>query len=166
MGTEDPAPAAARAAATTELERELSLLFRSARHVSARMAARIHPELDAPGYGLLVAILEAQPSQHGSEEAGGVRAVELAGRTRLHKSTLSRSLGDLERLGLVARVRDPLDARARLVTLTERGRTAVEDSREARRQEMLRRLDSWDAEDLSQLAALLGRLSASLSADD
>lgn len=162
MRTEDPGPAAARAAATTELERELSLLFRRARHLSDRLAARIHPELDAPGYGLMVAVLEAE-SNH---ERSGVRAVDLANRTRLHKSTLSRSLADLERLGLVTRVRDPQDARARLVTLTERGRSAVEDSRAARRREMLRRLGEWDAGDLSQLAALLGRLSGSLSDDE
>lgn len=157
MDTEDPARSTARAAATTELERELSLLFRRARQLSAHLAARIHPELDAPGYGLLVAILDADP------ERAGVRAVDLATKTRLHKSTLSRAIGDLERLGLVARVRDPQDARARLVTLTDRGRTAVEESQAARRQEMQARLAEWDAEDLSHLAELLRRLGASLS---
>lgn len=159
MGIEGPEPATVRAEATTELERELSLLFRSTRHLSERMAARIHPDLDAPGYGLLVTILDADP------DGAGVRAVDLASRIRLHKSTLSRSIGDLEHLGLVARVRDPQDARARLVRLTERGRAAVEDTRAARSQEILHRLDHWDAADLSQLAVLLGRLSSSLSAD-
>lgn len=141
-----------------ELERELSLLFRGTRRLSEKLAARIHPELDAPGYGLLITILDCDP------EHNGVRAVDLAARTRLHKSTLSRALGELERLGLLTRVRDPHDARARLVTLTQHGRDAVEESRTARRQEMLARLAEWDPADLSQLATLLGRLGSALSA--
>lgn len=163
MGTGDPDPEAVRAAATQELERELSLLFRGARRMSEKLAARIHPELDAPGYGLLVTILDAD-TQHADLEHRGVRAVDLAARTRLHKSTLSRSLGELERLGLLTRVRDPHDARARLVTLTQHGRDAVEESRLARRQEMLGRLAEWDPADLSQLATLLRRLSSALTA--
>jgi DNA-binding MarR family transcriptional regulator len=148
-----------RAAAMSDLEREISLLFRGARSLSERMAATIHPDLDAPGYGLLLTILDMDP------EAEGVRAVDLAARTRLHKSTLSRSLADLEALGLLARVRDPHDARARLVTLTDRGRTAVAESRQGRREQMSVRLAEWDADDLLRLAELLGRLTRSLNVE-
>lgn len=141
----------------TALEREISIFFRSARSLSERIAAHIHPDLDAPGYALLVTILELDADNQ------GVRAVDVANRTKLHKSTLSRSIADLERLGLIARVRDPLDARARLVTLTERGRTAVEKSRLGRSELMLNRLAEWDTSDLAQLASLLQRFSRALS---
>ena len=135
------------------------MLFRSARSMSERIATHIHPDLDAPGYALLVTILELD------SDGQGVRAVDVANRTTLHKSTLSRAIADLERLGLVARVRDPQDARARLVTLTERGRTAVEKSRLGRSKLMLDRLAGWDTDDLSQLATLLRRFSRALSPD-
>ncbi|QDP98789.1 MarR family transcriptional regulator [Microlunatus elymi] len=124
------------------------------------MAGQIHPELDAAGYALLITILELDP------DGQGVRAVDLAGKTRLHKSTLSRSLAVLEGLGLLARVRDPQDARARLVTLTDQGRTAVRESRSGRSELMLQRLAEWDDADLSQLAELLGRLSRALTVDN
>lgn len=148
-----------RTEAMSELEVQISLLFRRARTLSERMAGQIHPDLDAPGYGLLVTILDLDPA------GDGVRAVDLAGRTRLHKSTLSRTLADLESLGLVTRVRDPHDARARLVTLTERGRTAVADSRRGRRALMADRLSGWQADELLTLADLLGRLTRSLYID-
>ena len=140
-----------------DLEREISLFFRSARSLSERIASHIHPDLDSPGYALLATILELDP------DGQGVRAVDVAIRTNLHKSTLSRSIADLERLGLIARVRDPQDARARLVTLTERGRTAVEKSRVGRRELMLSRLESWEPDDLAQLATLLRRFSRALT---
>lgn len=142
-----------------DLEREISMFFRSARSLSDRIASRIHPDLDAPGYALLATILDLDP------DGEGVRAVDVANRTKLHKSTLSRAIADLERLGLIARVRDPQDARARLVTLTERGRTAVEQSRVGRSDMMLRRLAEWDTADLTQLATLLQRFSRALSPD-
>lgn len=148
-----------RAAAMADLEREISLFFRSARSLSDRIAARIHPDLDAPGYALLATILDLDPDDE------GVRAVDVANRTKLHKSTLSRAIADLERLGLIARVRDPQDARARLVTLTERGRTAVERSRVGRSELMLRRLAEWDTADLTRLATLLQRFSRALTPD-
>jgi DNA-binding MarR family transcriptional regulator len=142
-----------------DLEREISIFFRSARSLSDRIAAHIHPDLDAPGYALLATIVDLDPDDQ------GVRAVDVASRTNLHKSTLSRSIADLERLGLIARVRDPHDARARLVTLTARGRTAVERSRVGRRELMLRRLEEWDSTDLTQLASLLQRFSQALTPD-
>jgi DNA-binding MarR family transcriptional regulator len=157
VGTDQPQADDRRAAAMRDLEREISLLFRRSRGLSTRMAEQIHPDLDAPGYALLLVILELDP------DGNGVRAAGLTERTHLHKSTLSRSLGYLEELGLLERVRDPADARARLVTLTGRGRVAVQRSREARSELMLQRLTRWDADELSQLADLLGRFSRSLS---
>lgn len=141
----------------TSLEREVSIFFRSARSLSERIATLIHPDLDAAGYALMITILELDP------DGRGVHAVDVVNRTQLHKSTMSRAIADLERLGLIARVRDPHDARARLVTLTERGRSAVERSRGGRNELMLKRLAEWDTEDLAQLATLLQRFSRALT---
>jgi DNA-binding MarR family transcriptional regulator len=56
----------------------------------------------------------------------------LAERLEVTQQAASKAVADLERRGYVSRVRDPSDARVRLVALTERGRAAVEGAREHR----------------------------------
>jgi DNA-binding MarR family transcriptional regulator len=55
----------------------------------------------------------------------GSRPGELAEAAQVSKQTLGSILDQLERAGYVARVPDPTDGRARLVTMTERGRELV-----------------------------------------
>jgi len=55
----------------------------------------------------------------------GSRPGELAEAAQLSKQTLGSILDQLERAGYVARTPDPADGRARLVTITERGRELV-----------------------------------------
>ena len=57
---------------------------------------------------------------------GGSRPGELAEATQLSKQTLGSILDQLERAGYVERVPDPSDGRARLVTITPKGRELVE----------------------------------------
>jgi DNA-binding MarR family transcriptional regulator len=52
---------------------------------------------------------------------------ELAERLGVTKQAVSQALDDLEQLGIVERVADPADARARLVRFTERGRAGLLD---------------------------------------
>jgi DNA-binding MarR family transcriptional regulator len=56
----------------------------------------------------------------------------LAERLDVTQQAASKSVADLERRGYVSRVRDPADARVRLVALTKRGHGAVERAREHR----------------------------------
>jgi len=56
--------------------------------------------------------------QHGSQRLG-----EVADRTSMEASTLSRLIGQMQAKGLVSRVRSGADARAVAVSLTARGRT-------------------------------------------
>ena len=55
-------------------------------------------------------------------EEDGLRMGELAARARLSKQTMTTLVRLLERHGLVARERDPVDGRAFLVSLTDRSR--------------------------------------------
>ena len=55
----------------------------------------------------------------------GSRPGELAEAAQLSKQTLGSILDQLERAGYVARIPDPADGRARLVTVTDRGRELV-----------------------------------------
>ncbi len=56
----------------------------------------------------------------------GSRPGELAEATQLSKQTLGSILDQLEGAGYVVRVPDPSDGRARLVTITSKGRELVE----------------------------------------
>ena len=146
---QDRAAAEGRAA----VERELSRLFRRARASSARLASEVHPDLDAAGYAVLVTVVDL-----GARQPDGVRASEVAAAVGLHKSTMSRNIADLERLGLVERVPDPTDARARLLRLTDAGSEAVERSRTGRRRRLAAQMEGWSAADVRQLGTLLQRL--------
>ena len=57
---------------------------------------------------------------------GGSRLAELAEAAQVSKQTLGSIVDQLERAGYVHRVPDPHDARARLVTVTAKGRELVE----------------------------------------
>ena len=55
----------------------------------------------------------------------GMRPTDLANRMRVTKQALNYLLRDLERLGYLELQSDPADRRARLIRLTERGRSLV-----------------------------------------
>src|SRR5438067_8132642 len=61
----------------------------------------------------------------------GVRPSELAARLRVSKQALNHLLGQLERLGYLAREADPADLRSKRVALTPRGTSAIRVIREA-----------------------------------
>jgi DNA-binding MarR family transcriptional regulator len=63
---------------------------------------------------------------------GPVTIGALAERLEVTQQAASKSVADLERRGYVARVRDPADARIRLVALTERGQAAIGGARRHR----------------------------------
>ena len=47
--------------AYVELEREIGLLLRRSRAISARLARELHPDLDGAAYGLLALLQDAGP---------------------------------------------------------------------------------------------------------
>ncbi len=59
---------------------------------------------------------------------GGSRLAELAESAQVSKQTVGSIVDQLERAGYVRRIPDPRDARARLVTMTAKGRELVEIS--------------------------------------
>jgi DNA-binding MarR family transcriptional regulator len=140
-----------------ELEVELTRLLRRARSAQQRTAAQVHPDLDSAGYAVLVTVREL------AQSSGGARGGEVSDALGLHKSTTSRNLTTLEALGLVERIPDPQDARARQVRLTAEGADALERSFAGRRERLRTRLESWDQSDIATLAGLLRRLNDSAS---
>ena len=57
--------------------------------------------------------------------AEGIRLVDLADRAGLTKQAMAELVGELERLGYLARTPDPADGRAKIIRFTERGWSAV-----------------------------------------
>ena len=56
---------------------------------------------------------------------GGLHASELADRLKVSRQAVAQGVAALERHGYVTRVPDPVDARARLIELTPRGRQVL-----------------------------------------
>jgi DNA-binding MarR family transcriptional regulator len=137
------------------IEQELSALFRRSRSASLRLARRVHPEMDAAGYALISQI-------EGTGDGAGVRASDVAQVLGLDKSTVSRGITQLENLGLIERVGDPDDGRARLLRLTTTGAERFEAMRTQRQTEFRAILDRWNPADLADLGRLLGRLNTDL----
>jgi DNA-binding MarR family transcriptional regulator len=57
--------------------------------------------------------------------AGGLHASDLAERLKVSRQAVAQAITALERHGYVTRVADPIDARARLIELTPRGRQTL-----------------------------------------
>ncbi|MGW4481512.1 MarR family winged helix-turn-helix transcriptional regulator [Rhodococcus triatomae] len=137
-----------------ELEAQLVDMWRRGSISTRESAHAIDPKLDPACYPLLILL------------ARSVDAVPMATLVQdlgVEKSTLTRQIDAVTRLGLVRRRRNPADARAKLVELTQGGRTRVSEQRDERVARWRRSLEQWDSGDLRSLAALLRRLGEAAS---
>jgi DNA-binding MarR family transcriptional regulator len=134
--------------AFVRLEREIALLLRRSRAISARLAGELHPDLDGAAYGLLALL----------EDAGPLRASDLVARLGLDKSTVSRQVASLVDLGLVVRAPDPDDGRAQVLSPSAEGSARLARIRAARRARWEADLADWPPDDVATLGELLARL--------
>lgn len=93
----------------------LQLLFRAARLLNERGIERVRARGREAASTAHTAVLP-------HIDLEGTRVTEIARRMRISKQAVDRTVAELERLGLVQRVPDPTDGRARLVRFTARGR--------------------------------------------
>lgn len=73
-------------------------------------------------------VAQARIAQRITED--GSRLTDLAKQAQVTKQTASLLVGALEREGLVERIPDPADGRARLIRFTQKGQAASEQARE------------------------------------
>jgi DNA-binding MarR family transcriptional regulator len=139
-----------REAALDTIQRELTAFARRARATAARM----HPELSLVSYTILAHL----------EEQQGCRATDLASHYLLDKSTVSRQVAALERLGYIERRVDPTDHRVQVLHLAPRGNDILATARERRRGVFEERLASWEPADLSRFAEYLTRYNGDAAA--
>ncbi|MFH9348943.1 MULTISPECIES: MarR family winged helix-turn-helix transcriptional regulator [Kitasatospora] len=125
------------------IQRELTAFARRARH----KASQLHPDLSLVTYSILDLITER----------GGCRAADVAAHFMLDKSTVSRQVTALERLGLLRREADPDDQRGQILRATEAGLTLLRDANEQRRLAFTTRFTDWSDEDVARFAAYLAR---------
>ncbi|WP_055585156.1 MarR family winged helix-turn-helix transcriptional regulator [Streptacidiphilus griseoplanus] len=98
--------------------------------------------------------------QLGSAPGGRMRRVDLAAAVGLTASGVTRSLGPLERIGLVEREPDPRDARVAYAALTEAGRERLQHAEKAAGQLAASVLggEEWAPGEVASLAGYLARL--------
>lgn len=127
------------------LETELMSLIHRSRVNARDMAREVDPRLEPTAYPLVVTLAYGEPQ----------RVSELAMALYLDKSTVSRQIDGLARLGLVERLPDPDDARARLVTLTTEGKNIISEQQERRHERTREVLHRWRDGDVRELTRLL-----------
>ena len=128
---------------------ELTRFVRRVRARSLRQLPEIHPSLDYGMFLFLLAICEAPD---------GIRGSELAESLDVHKSTASRAIASLERIGLVSRVQDPYDGRAQLLVAEPEALAKVDAYRRTSHQRISEILSGWTPEEVTTFARGMARL--------
>ncbi|TYQ05531.1 UNVERIFIED_ORG: DNA-binding MarR family transcriptional regulator [Gordonia westfalica J30] len=148
----DPTPVAAPAPIDPDaiggLEAELTDFWRRGRIRTRLRAREIDSRLDPSCYPLISVL-----ARHNSMPMS-----DLVSAVGMEKSTVTRQIDAVVRLGLAERHPDPRDARARVVTLTDHGRERVDAVLASAVAEWRARLAQWDPEDIRTLTRLLHRL--------
>jgi DNA-binding MarR family transcriptional regulator len=85
------------------------------------------------------------------ERHGPLAPSELAERERIKRPTATRVLANLEKAGLVARVRDPEDGRSSILSITSDGRALLRGLRERKTAYLARQLRDLDPADRAAL---------------
>lgn len=134
-----------------EVEHEFARIAATARQGIRKKATSIHPDLQPFGYNVLSVLAREHAQQQ----------IALAEELQVDKATMSRTIKWLEAEGLVARVPDPQDGRAMLVSITEVARAGLLASSAASRQRLRNRLASWESEEIQHFADLLSKLNDS-----
>nr|WP_283251004.1 MarR family transcriptional regulator [Rhabdothermincola salaria] len=119
----------------------------------SRQAARVRAEVSGVELSNPAAAILSALHQHGP-----MRSAALAEAADTEAPLVSRELRTLAERGFVTNETDPTDGRARIIALTDEGRTAYRTFRAATDKIAADAFRSWDSEDLEVLAGLLRRV--------
>lgn len=137
-----------RAAAVHALEGSFSELVTAFRRYLADAAERVSPGMLPGAFKVLSTVFRFGP----------ITLSALAERLTADKGLLSRSVSELEGLGLVARTADPDDRRSRLIALTPLGEERLAEARAPHEGRLSTVLADWSVDDIRQLTTLLHAL--------
>ncbi|GIE25992.1 MarR family winged helix-turn-helix transcriptional regulator [Winogradskya humida] len=133
--------------AKLEVGRRLQLLLKSVRLIKQHRVGE-QPAIPAGLLGMLGQIDELPTTCH---------ARELAVRTSLDPSTVSRAVAALVSHDLVARQPDPGDGRASILVVTPAGRAALADSLDWYARVLHQALAGWSDEDVTAFSDAIDR---------
>jgi len=140
-----------RADAVHALEAEFGDLIARFRRLILENAERLSPGMLPGAYKVFTTIARHHP----------VTTSALAEMLLIDKGQLSRTVRELEQLGLVERTPDPADGRSSLLSPTAEGLARLENARRPQEHRLYKVLESWDLDEIRQLTRLLHALSES-----
>lgn len=136
----------------------LTELAASLRTAIVRTARRLRQEAAAETSGLTPTSVAALAT---IERHGPLTPSEIAEIERVKRPTITRTLGCLEREGLIERASDPADGRSSLVSVNAAGRERLRRLRGRKNAYLARRMRDLSAEEIETLeraAAILERM--------
>lgn len=143
--TED---AEARAEAVRSLESEFSALITGFRRLLMENATRVSPGMLPGAYKVFTTIVRRE----------SVTQSALAEVLMADKGQISRTVRELEQLGLIARTPDPSDGRVSVLSPTAEGLERLAAARAPQETVLLGALEQWPVEEIHSLTRLLHAL--------
>ena len=140
----------ARTDAVRALESEFGELISRMRRVLADNAQRVSPGMLPGAYKVFTTIVRRE----------SVTLSSLAESLMADKGQISRTVRELEELGLVTRTPDPADGRSSLLSPTATGLERLAAARAPQESVLLDTLEGWSVEQISDLTRLLHALTA------
>ena len=141
-------PREARTDAVRALEAEFGELITQFRRVILENAHRLSPGMLPGAYKVFTTIVRRE----------SVTLSALAESLMADKGQISRTVRELENLGLVVRTPDPTDGRSSLLSPTPEGLERLAAARHPRDSALADSLESWEIADIERLAHLLHAL--------
>lgn len=138
----------ARIDAVRALEAEFGELVNRFRRIVTENAQRVSPGMLPGAYKVFTTIARRE----------SVTQTALAEQLQLDKGQLSRTVRDLEALGLIERHPDPHDGRSSLLSPTAEGRARLEAARAPHENLLHDSLAEWNVDDIRNLTRLLHAL--------
>lgn len=143
-------PGAERAGAIRALEESLGEVLTAVRRLLMEKAEAVSPGMQPGTFRVLSTV----------QRLGPMSPSALAEAITADKGFVSRSITELEALGLLTRTQDADDRRARVVAVTELGVQRLERARAPHSGRLEHTLRDWSVDDIAHAAALLRTLAA------
>lgn len=143
----------ARTEAVRALEAEFGELITRMRRILTENAQRVSPGMLPAAYKVFTTI-----ARHGP-----ISQSTLADRLVVDKGQLSRSVRELEQLGLIRREPDPGDGRASILSPTALGIERLAAARAPQEDTLIHALAEWPISDIRNLSRLLHALTAGVT---
>ncbi|WP_246533396.1 MarR family winged helix-turn-helix transcriptional regulator [Microbacterium flavescens] len=140
----------ARTEAVRALEAEFGELINRFRRIISENAGRVSPGMLPGAYKVFTTIVRRE----------SITLSALAESLMADKGQISRTVRELEQLGLIERTPDPDDGRSSLLSPTPEGLTRLAAARAPQERTLVDSLEEWDIDDIRNLSRLLHALTA------